>query len=618
MKLQFECVKKLAGRIAVVWIILLAAVHGNAMALRPGAPPDAAYTISDMSLQGAIEGENVVFTLAFKADIHVSGCRLPLPSGGIAVRDTNFPRGWALGHDGDEYFLTAPSRGRYTAELTFAGRSEKHGDWRRTRFRLPVAAIRTVAVQCDRDDLEVRFPGALRAAREKTPQGDTLIRAFLGVAEYFEMEWKPEIRKLEAERVVECEVNAIASAGVGVLHLDTVLSYRVVQGEMRKLAITLPPSVNVTQVRGDDIQDWSIDRRENEPPLLTVALSRPKDQFYRLQVNAELVLPEFPCRFDLPALIPEDVIRANGFLAVGTDSAIKIVVHQAAGLTQMDQAAFSTVTLGDAPDQARTLPPRTPFAYQFANLPFTLNLEADDVMTTLGVDERLVLAIKDNDAVFQAAVELDIRDAPAREIALETSADWMVAGVTGAEIADYDVRDAGAARVIRVYFRNAVEGRVLLDVRMEKTLPDGATLLAVPHFRVLDARSERGHLVLAGEQGLRLKAETTSGLIEVHTGSTPMRVPDAQLAFRFKDAEWSATVGLERTLPVVHSEIFHLVTMGEGVIYGCALVTYHVGGAPSREFKLVIPSECRNVEFSGRDLRNWEIATSCRRRTPCW
>jgi hypothetical protein len=575
--------------------------------VRPTPPfAPAGFTISELTIHGEIEGENVVFTLAFTVDAQVKPCQVPLVAGEIACRESDLPRGAVLARDaGGCFWLTLDSRGRQSVKLVFAGRPVKEGDWRRTRFAMPLAAIREASVQCDRDDLEVNFPGALSVKRQKTTKGKTVVTAFLGIGEDFEMRWKPEIKKLEAERVVECVANMIASAGVGALRVDTILSYRVVQGSLNKLTVTLSSNINVTQVRGEDIQDWSIDRKNPAQPLLTVSLSRPKDAQYMLQINGEMVLPEFPCKFNLPAFVPRDVIRANGFLTVGTDSAIKLLVDQALGLTQIDQAAFPQVKLGLPSDPARPLPARTPFTYQFANMPFTFALEADDVVTAISADDRLILAVVDNDAIFNASIELDVRDAPAREVVIETDPTWVVAGVTGAEIADYDTRDDAGRRVVRAYFRNAVQGRVLVDLRLERALGDQVSF-ALPSFKVRAAKSERGYLVMSGEKGLRLKVEKSSGLIEAHTGSTPMRVPDAQWAFRFKDAAWQAGVSLERTAPVIHSEMFHLISLGDGVLYGSALITYHISGAPIREFKLTIPAEYQNVEFTGRDVRNWE------------
>ncbi|MFC1499109.1 hypothetical protein ACFLS1_11675 [Verrucomicrobiota bacterium] len=111
--------------------------------------------------------------------------------------------------------------------------------------------------------------------------------------------------------------------------------------------------------------------------------------------------------------------------------------------------------------------------------------------------------------------------------------------------------------------------------------------------------------MLSAEKGLRLKEKKADGLREVHTGSVETRMANAQLAYRFKETDWSLSVLLERTKPTIHSEVFHLVSIGEGVLYCSAVATYHIEGAPVRDFKIRIPKEFRNIEFTGRDIRGW-------------
>jgi len=568
-----------------------------------------AYSISGLSLEGEIDGENIMFDLAFRADINERNVALPLVIGDVAYLEGRIPKNAELTREKDKYLLKFKRGGKEAVSFSFASRAIKEGDWRRTSFYIPVANIRKLSVICDRDDLEVRFPGALDVQRKKTKEGRTQVTAFLGVAGMFEVRWKPEVRKLEAELVVTSDANTIATASVGALRLDTVFTYRIIQGALSKLVLELP-DVNVTQVRGEDIQDWRIDRTDKNSPKLVVALSRPKEDLYRLRVESEMILPKFPCEFDLPVLGPEDVIRASGFLMIGTDSAIKLQVEKAGGLTQVDQASFPAMPfiVGDS-KEIRAKPSRSTYAYQYASTPYTLALEADDIVTSFSADNRLVLSLEDSELVFEASIEIDVKDAPAREILIETDpdAEWTVTSVTGKHVseADTDVREENGKRVIYVPFKQAVSGVALITVRMEKTLPADAATFAAPRFVVLEAKSERGYLVLAAEKGVRLKSVDASGLREVHTGSAPMRVAGAQQAFRFKEAGWAIAMEIERTIPSLHAEVFHLVSLGEGVMYCSAAITYHIGGAPLQEFKVRVPAEIETVEFTGADIEGW-------------
>ena len=593
------------------------------LALTGAGAADTPVSVTGLSLDGEIEGENIVFTLSFDSDVRGNNAAIPVVIGDVAYLDGKLPRGAELVREGDKYVLKmGPAggflglgSGRKSVSMRFASRALKNGEWRSTSFSIPMASVRKLSVICDRDDLEINFPGALDVKRQKSKEGKTQVTAYLGVAGRFEISWKPQIRKFESELVVACEANSIVMASVGALRLDSIFTYRIIQGSLGKLLLDLP-DINVTQVHGVDIQDWKIEK-QNGKSRLSIVLGRPQEGVYRLRVEGEVVLAKFPCKFNLPVITPENVLRTSGFLMMGTDSAIKLQVGKAGGLTQIDQTLFPMVTFEGKAEQKRLNPTRSMFAYQYANMPYAVEVSADDIVTSLTADSQLVLSLVDNELVFNAAVELDVKESPARDILIEmdTNTAWTVTSVTGPQVseADVDVRDEPASaagdkkarRVIFVPFKQAVSGAVLVNVRMERTLPAGSTAVESPRFKVVDAKAERGYLVVAAEKGVRLKMSKVTGLREVHTVSTQMRVVNAQQAYRFKDADWSIEMGIERTISSMHSEVFHLASLGEGVMYCSAAISYHIGGAPVQEFKVKVPKEIEAVEFTGADIEGW-------------
>ncbi len=596
-----------------------AAVGAMAVVVGMALTSSADTVVSDLNLRGEIEGENIVFDLTFDVVVDGKDIWLPLVVGDVAYLESVLPKNGELVRDGNEYKLKLNGGGGFwggskkqSVRFRFASRPQKNGDWRNTSFQVPAASIRKIAVVCDRDDLKVRFPGALNIERKKIADDKTEVTAYLGVADKFEVGWKPEVKKLDSELVVACEANTIATASVGAMRLDTVFTYRIIQGSLEEISLALP-NVSVTQVTGEDIQGWKINRDDPANPRLVVALSRFKEGIYRLRVESEMALPKFPSSSTLPLVAPLDVIRTSGFLLVGTDSAIKLQIAKAGGLTQVDLAAFPTVaTCGETKKsgQSRRMPSRGMYAYQFANMPYTLDINADDIVSSFTVDNKLVLSLSDDELVFDAALQIDIKDAPAREIRIETfqDAEWTVTSISGQHIseADTDVRDDGDKRIIYVPFKQAVSGTVLVAIRLERSLKRNATNFKAPHFVVLDAKSERGYIVVSAEKGIRLKTESSNGLREVHTGSAKVRVPGAQQAFRFKKSGWSLTMDVERTMPSIDSDLFHLISLGEGVMYCSAAVTYHISGAPVQEFKLRVPEEIEMVEFTGADIEGWQ------------
>ena len=581
-------------RLMWMWLVGLLAVPGFAR------------TVSDFSLSGAIDGENITFELAFSVDDVPRDGVVPLVQGDVAYVDGKFPRGAELVREGGGFGLRFERKVREGRPVdivfSFASRPQREGEWRQTGFAIPASTIRELSVVCDRKDLDVEFPGALNIQRTTDDEDRTVVAAHLGVGGTFLVRWKPQLKKLDADLVVSCDASTLATAGVGALRLDNAYTFTVIQGEMRELVLDVP-NVSVTRVSGDFIQDWRLSGEEKVQQL-TVRLSRPCTDRYALRVEAEKILPAFPCAAEMPVLAPRDVIRTSGFLLVGTDSAIKLQVSKAAGLTQIDPAGFP---LAEA--RATQAPRRRLYAYQYANLPYGMAFTADDIVTSLDVDSYVVVRLEDSEVTLDASLEVDVKDAAASALQLDmaTMEGWTVTQIAGRQVADADadVRDEGGRRVIYVPFSKPLLGTGLVKVRMEKSLPSGETTFSVPSLRVQDARSQRGYVVVAAERGVRLNAEQAEGMREIHTGSAPVSVEGAQHAYRFRDADWSLTLKSEQAQPSVHCESFHLVSLGEGVSYTSVAMTYHIGGAPIQELTVRVPERIGDIDVTGADVESW-------------
>lgn len=576
-----------------------------------------AYKVSDMSVEGEIQGENIVFTLKCNIDVSKKDVVVPLvASENVAYIDGQIPYRARLEWNKTGYSLRFTRAFSGSISFKFASKPEKSGDWRTAKFSLPMATITKVSVLCDRTDLEVHFPDALDTKREKTQDGRTRVTAFLTATDQLVTVWKPEVRKLEGELAVACEANTIAIATVGALKLDTVLNYRVIQGGLNKITLKLHPELNITQVTGPNIQSWTIDRTDHNTPKLLITLTSPQESVYILRVESEIAIPQLPCSVEIPNIIPENVLRTSGFLMIGTDSAIKLQVEKQTGVTQIDPAGFPIVATtsvdvkGKTMDIKRLKPTRSIYCYQYVNLPYTLFMKAEDVITTFVVDDDISVLFADNDLTYNASLTIDIKDAPAREILLTTDADagWVITSISGRYVseADVDIREEKNQRVIYVPFKEAVQGTIQIVLHMEKTLKSSATTFKVPTVRVSGAKSEQGTIIIGAEKGIRLIPEKIVNMREAYTGTRKLREAATQHAFRFKAPDWSATFTIERAAPSVYAEVFHLFSIGEGVMYCSSAITYHIENSPIHQLKVRVPKNVESVEFTGKDIESWK------------
>ena len=579
-------------------------------ALLPLFAPAAEPRLKDVRLDGAIVGENLSLTVALDIEEFPAEAKLTLVAGQVALLDSVLPSGLAVRREGEALVLVPTgggggwwSRPRRTGpvSVTFAARAAPQGDWRWTQLVIPVAPIRPVTIIGDRPDLEIRIDGARELKREAAEGGKSRTTAFLAQEARVGLGWKTAIRRLDSELMTACDAVTVARVGGGALRFKTIYTYQIAQGALTELSFALP-DVTITQVAGEDIQDWRVDRTVPAAPKLRVTLGRPQRDKYVLTVECERPLPAFPCTLAMPVLVPQNVIRAGGHVLVGTDSAIRIQSANVSGLTQIDQTAFPR-------EQALALPQRNVYSYQYAALPYTLSLALDDIVTALNAEIGLVAKVAEGELTVEAAVQVEVRDAPAREVKLFTDADtkWTIAAVTGPQVAesDVDIRTVPGGREIVVPFRQPVSDTVLLNLRLEQPFAADRASFGVPRLSVPAARQQRGYIVVAAGKGLRLVPRTTTELRDVHTASTPVRIDGAQLAYRFREAAWALDLGVERAKSAIHSEVFHLVSLGEGVMYVSAAITCHISGAPVANLSFRVPAVIAALDVVGAGIENW-------------
>ena len=565
---------------------------------------------SSFSLEGSVSGDNVAFEMRLDLQDLARGETIELIRGAVAIRSAELPADVVLVRQGALCLSLAPGKRRTRSGrviIRFAAQTTVSNDWRLASFGLPVLPIRQATITADQPNLQIAIPYAANSETRRDPEGRPTTVANLALTPDFTVMWKPEIRQADSELVATCDIHTVASASPGTLRIDTICSYRVAQGQLAELVFDIP-DVNVVSVVGADIQDWRIDRTDPARPRLRVQLARPRRDDYRLGVVCERPLAAFPCQADVPVLVPVNVIRAGGSLILGTDSAVKLQVANSTGLTQIDPSAFPRANAVES-TVPRHVPSRGLFAWQYAAVPYELKLAADNIASAIHADINLLLNVADGVVVAEASIQLDIRDAPAREIriAIPTDPRWSVVSVAGRQFSesDVDTRAVDTGREIVIPFRAPVEGQTLVVVRLEASLAALGDRFTVPTFAVADARGLRGTLVAAAEQGIRLSPRDPTDLNDIHTASAPFKVEGAQLAFRFRDAAWSLGIQLEYAQSAIHSEVFHLVSIGPGVVYVSAAVSGHVSGAPVQTLRFRVPASIPVIDVTGVGIDSW-------------
>ncbi|MEN6427696.1 MAG: hypothetical protein ABFE13_20260 [Phycisphaerales bacterium] len=594
----------------VTWMCATVGMGATPQASQSG-DPSTGVEIDQVQLTCRIDGPQLGVTVEFEARTRQADRRIVLVRGDAVLEKLGPAMATGrLDYDPNDrvYHITWPGSGKHAVAATFVARGEvePNSPWRRASLEVPGGRVRQIRLLGNQPDLEVELPGALRVQR-RIEAGQLVMEALLGPRSPLEIRWKPQVQLADARLVLSSQANTVVDVQAGLLQVDTLFDFQIAQGKLETLAFNVPSDLSITAVRGASIRTWALGEPVDGVRPLRVELSRRQDREYRLQVLAEYAIGSLPATVPIPTIEPTGDLRASGHLAVGTNSALQLVVQESSGLTQIDADVFPHVQAEDAP--ARTIPQGKAFFYAYAGGRYRLALLVDAIVPTYEVAGRVTARVKEDDLVVDAELELDIRDAPLRQLEIAVPTSLAVAAVDGNQVGDYRLPEGpstGEQTSVRVVFKEPVAGRTLLHLRMELGRGPLEERQNIPSLRVVGAKTQRGYVVVAGEAGIEIDQPQIGNLSEVHTASVPLRVPGAQYAYRFRDVDWTLGLMARRRPAEIRAEVFHLQSVGEALAYGSATVNYIITGSPIDELKFRMPESFENVEFVGRDVRRWD------------
>lgn len=567
--------------------------------------------IDEINVQGVIDESQCRVQLSFEAETHESMQGMILVAGEAVLcgQATVGPSG-QLSVDPNQgaYLISWPRAGRHQVTADFAVRAvpDASGLWHQACLALPPARLHSITLHCTHPDLDVRLPGALQVT-QRVEEGQRVIQAILGSNQPLQIQWKPQMLAADAKLVFSSRANTLVDVRAGMLGLDTVLEVEIAQGKMESLVLQVPTELQILSLEGAAVRHWRLTNPAEGIRELQVEFSRAQERSLRLQLLAELATGPLPLEIQVPRIQALGGIRCDGTLAVGTHSAMQLVVKQATGLSQIDGAAFPRVT-GIA-GKERTMPQDKVFCYRYAGGHYDCRLAVTEIVPSYDVAERWVVSIKEDDLLATADLELEVRDAPLRHLIVRVPGRWTVSEVQGEVVDDFQVEDFTmdrAGKQVRIFFRDPFLGRTLIRLQLElgQGPLDQSQPLVAP--KVEGAKTQRGTLVIAAQTGIEIETPEVTALRPVHTASVPQRVAQAQFAYRFRQADWQVTLKATRQRAGIRAEVFHLQSVGESLAYGSAVVNYLITGSPVDELRFVLPEDLENVEFVGRDVRRWQ------------
>ena len=573
------------------------------LTLTPADPEARQVVLSNFKLTGQFTDQTAAFTLTATARVkNPQGGALDLLSGGVALTEAASSADWRLRFERDRYVLTFDKAGEFPVQIQFHATVRPADGWSTIDFGVPPSALPSVTFQGLAADTQFRFTGAAKPER----RGEDFV-SFLPASGAVQLAWKAAKREAEGKLFYSAEMLSHIAVSPGLMRQYAIIEGRVMQGEMTRLVLQMRGAGEVTRVQGEQVLSWNVAPGADAGSRnLVVQFNQPQKEQFVLLVQMQTPLGTFPEAVEPIQLRAEGATRFAGFHRIVNDGAVRLEVVQANGLSQVSPEQFPQIAALQAllPSQAGQR-----FAYRFSGGEWKLRVQADNVLPELSVSEMLTYHLGEADYTVEAELELEVREAPLRELVVRVPKPFYCSLAILPEGADRTTvptpdQDYTEDRLI---FGKPVLGRHVQRLTFMAKRTPGQTNWALPRIELLKAKAVRGYLAVSAEPGFRVTPTATENLTEIATAFFPKKTAGIQAAFRLSEPAWQATMKVERLPQSIQADVFHLFSIGEGIAYGSSVINYLISGAPVSTLRVDRSAgEYANVEFSGKDIRAWQ------------
>ncbi|HRY50144.1 MAG TPA: hypothetical protein P5186_19000 [Candidatus Paceibacterota bacterium] len=553
-------------------------------------------------LLGQFRDQQATFSFQASARIkHEKGGKLELLSGGVALSELPPGHEGKLKFENDRFWLVFDKPGEYPVQLQFHAAIRSSNEWNTIDFRIASASPQPAVFRGLKPDTQFQ---ATDSARPEL-QGDEFV-TYLPVDGHVRLAWKEALPEAEGKLFFAGEMLSQIVVSPGLMRQVALLDFKVMQGELNRLCLLMRGEGEVTRIQGADVLAWSLESTDDPAERrLIIQMNQSQKDHFSLQVQMQTPLGAFPTAKDALLLRPEGATRFTGYFRILNEGAVRLEVTQAKGVSQVSPKQFPAT---DATLRAFAASDRPGFVYRFSGMDLSLRIQADAVLPELTVSHVLTYHLGETEMTLEGEIELDIREAPLRELLIRVPRGYAIAKLSAGGMTDYFLREIAESpgAELRLVYGQPVTGRQVIQLQMERNQALQETSWLVPRIEVLKTKSVRGQIGIAADAGIRLVPEKNPGLTEVATAFFPKKLPNLQAAFRVSDPQWQINLQVERLPQSIQVDAFHLFSIGEGIAYGSSVLNYLISGAPTATLKVQLADEYFNVEFTGKDIRNWK------------
>lgn len=591
------------------WQFAASGRHALSLRLYPSGAAPADVELRGVRLSGSVDASSGSARFILTATAQVSeadGGTLDFLSGKVAVSTLQSDA------DYDLNLVTSPKGSRYQMEFDRAGQfpvrleliakvDQEHKTWPgwyTIDFFAPLGAVIPLELSAAGTGGDIVFAENQPVLLRSVSDGQAPVwRGFLPASGHCLIAWKKGRKAGDGKLAFTSKGLTDVTVGAGLMRQTSELNLKILQGKLNQLSLRMQGPGEVLAVEGTHIAGWSVEDAAGGERMLKIRLSLPLEHAGVIRVRSQQALDQFPVTATPLQLTPSGVLRHSGYVRLSNAGAVRLGTAELKGLMQLSPNQYP----------AAALKARQVFVFRYPSDEYGWKVHADQILPEVSLTQVVVYQQTESDRVIHSSVELDIREAPLREWELRIPDGFAVASLTGAAVADYVIgaQVENGMRDIKVLFKQAVSGRQLVKLRLEKNAPPVEGVWQLPELVFPGAKSVRGQLGVAAAAGWRVVPGDLDKLTETPLSFFPLKDPDLQQSYRLRETGWSASMKIEAREQSVQADVFHLYSLKEGMAYGSVLLNYFVVGAPVTQWELAIPESYGNLSIEGQNVRQW-------------
>ena len=567
-------------------LALLACVSANfATAGNLSPVPINNFAVHDIRYDGRLADDEARFTLDITATATGAGeISLKLLEGDVAILPGRLPDALKIIREGNRYLLVASRPGQFKFKLEVVAKIQHAEPWNQIGFTGPVTTIAAITAQAAGADTEVELLNGTLLATTKS-NGISNVTGFLGADQTVALRWSRLRGNVQNahKTLLTMDSDITAQLTPTVIKYTSKFHYEIVQGSAAQLTLALPASQSLTRLEGQQIRDWHM-TTDGDRQTLTIEFIKPVENACDLTLYSEQVVAGTAENPVLDPPQPLNIERESGALTISAED------------TLVETAALTGLRQVNATGNALA-------AYQFNARPFTLALRLKPIEPVINVTDRVNARLEETRLVISHNLTLNVDKAGIYMLELVPQTGFAVADVRGAGVDDWHFSDGK----ILVNFSARLRGSRQLDVQLESALKSFPEQISVAPLRVNGAAKEMAQIGMASAPGIRLHTGALAGLREIPVNQLPDRTEEI-LAYTAEQPDWRLAIASERLAARVVADVFNLVTIGDGLVGGSATIRYGLMNQGVQEFKIKVPANCKNIEFTGPNIRRKEQA----------